>query len=158
MRNHTFLLVLILLLASCNSDVSQPYVPTLIPHIVMPCLEDSYAFSPTLVIDTDSDYVRYVRTTACGDTAIDFSRYTLLGQNGNSGGCEKPFYELSVMRDDLKKVVHFKAVIMERGYCTVIQIKYLWILIPKVPPSYTVTFERQVLRDDEWQASPAPLP
>jgi hypothetical protein len=88
-------------------------------------------------------------TDSCNHPVIDFSIYTLLGQDAHAGGCSAPNYVVSVTKDDRNKEILFHIRIEEHGSCLMAICSNKWILIPKMSESYTVKFEREVVKQPE---------
>jgi hypothetical protein len=81
---------------------------------------------------------------------IDFDKYTLLGIELNSGWCRVPRgLTYKTLKDDAQKCYRF--VVSYRlpvEPCRARSQYELWVLVPKLPPGYEVTFEV----NDELQA------
>ncbi|MFZ2322183.1 MAG: hypothetical protein WAV89_00660 [Ignavibacteriaceae bacterium] len=75
---------------------------------------------------------------------IDFSKYTLLGQDANSGGCETPDYKVEIKKDGFNVI--YRLTVIPKGYCEMAILKNMWILIPKLPKGYSVKFEKTLTR------------
>ena len=75
---------------------------------------------------------------------IDFSEYTLLGQDANSGGCEMPDYKVEINKDGFNVI--YRLTVIPKGYCELTILKNMWILIPKLPKGYSVKFEKTLTR------------
>jgi hypothetical protein len=69
---------------------------------------------------------------------IDFDRYTLLGKYA-SGKCKAKFFR-QVLQDDAAKTVTFNILVKDRGLCKSAAISWNWVLVPKIPEDYTITF------------------
>ena len=78
-------------------------------------------------------------------TDIDFSEYTLLGQDATSGGCETPDYNVEIEKDGADIV--YRLTIIRKGSCEMSILKNMWILVPKLPNGYTVKFEKVTTRE-----------
>lgn len=89
-------------------------------------------------IDSDSSYAN-VFDAACELPSIDFSRYTLLGIY-TEGQC-KTKYIREVEKQESKKNYHYKVEIKNCGTCKKMAVSYNWVLVPKVPPGWLVTYE-----------------
>ena len=109
---------------------------------------------------SDSEYAILVRdhfysgppfrgTNQCSNPSIDFSRYTLLGINANSGGCRTPEWDIFVSRDDFKKEITCRVVTVQQGHCSMLIMSNKWILIPRIPDSYKVVFQKETVQG--WQ-------
>lgn len=80
--------------------------------------------------------------------SIDFSRYTLLGQNVDGGGCRKPDYLVSIIRIDSLRMVTFKVMVQQHGICKAPFVKNQWMLVRKIPETYKVAFAVEYSRDE----------
>ncbi len=103
---------------------------------------------------SDSEYAVLVRqvfystlpfmgTDTCSQPAINFQRYTLLGQDAYAGGCKIPDYQITLLRDDAKKEIIYRIKIIEHGYCKMAINRNKWILVPKIPKSFRVIFKKE---------------
>ncbi len=77
--------------------------------------------------------------------AIDFDRYTLLGQSTTASGCRRE-YTSSLTRLDSEEIVRFDVLIEEFGSCEPAIFRYVWILVEAIPPNYMVVSESRVVR------------
>lgn len=75
---------------------------------------------------------------------IDFSKYTLLGQDANSGGCKMPDFIIEVKKDGSDII--YRLTVIPKGFCEMGILKNMWILIPKLPKGYNVRFEKYMQR------------
>jgi hypothetical protein len=93
------------------------------------------------IIRADSQNVLNLKVRFNNDTTylpIDFNQYTVLGKYA-SGGCAVVF-ERNVSRNDAEKRVIYKIKVHECGDCLV-HVGYVqWVLVPKIPDDYTVSF------------------
>ena len=78
---------------------------------------------------------------------IDFSKYTLLGQNVSAGGCSLPNYKISILRDDKLYTFLYKVNVLQHGTCEKLWAKNMWMLVRKIPNFYTVKFESEFKTD-----------
>ena len=84
-------LLLILTFASCNSnDCLVAITPQAVPFSLVKCL-DGRSAGRNVVVNSQSAYDSIVGVGICGDSAINFKLYTLIGLNAYSGGCGWPF-------------------------------------------------------------------
>lgn len=111
---------------------------------------------------TDQQYADSVRrilysvlpfrgTEKCSHPGFDFSRYTLLGQDSHGGGCSQPTYATSILRDDQNGTVTFTVNILQHGNCAMGFSRNTWVLVPKVPPGYTIRFQKHFSRDSRGE-------
>ena len=100
----------------------------------------------TQVINTQSEYDSIVlkKSTLC-PPKIDFLKHSLLGQHVTAKSCLVPDYKISVMKDDVQKEINYRLRIIQYGYCDIARFSYKWILIPKIPNSYKVVFEKEFI-------------
>lgn len=103
---------------------------------------------------SDSEYAILVReefykflpfrgTENCTQPSIDFTQFTLLGLDAHASGCENPDYNIFVSKNNEKKELVYKIVILEHGYCDMLVSRNKWILIPKISESYSVVFQKE---------------
>ena len=106
---------------------------------------------------SDSEYALLVRnifysvlpfkgTDSCSHPSIDFAHYTLLGLDANAGGCKEPDHTIFVSINKVKKEIIYKIVILEHGTCEMGFNRNKWILIPKLPESYRVLFQKEFIQ------------
>lgn len=148
MIKYGLTLSLIVIFLCCDTVDNESYVPTSISYSTLLCLNYVNVGVRNHIISSESAYDSVIGNAACGDSVIDFTLYTLLGQNGTASGCREPFYQITVLRDDLKKEIVYKLMIIEHGNCQPAFLRYLWILVPKVPESYRVVFQKEITNDD----------
>ena len=80
-------------------------------------------------------------TPACAEaepTAIDFSRYSLLGMYAE-GTCSV-FYTREVTKEEAIKKYIYKVSTQECGFCERLAFSMNWVLIPKIEEGYSVEF------------------
>jgi hypothetical protein len=92
------------------------------------------------VILTDSVY-QEAFSGATSLPTIDFSMYSLLGQYG-AGACNISFQK-DVQANNATQTYHYKLTIYEcQTFTKKLCISYNWILVPKLPQGWNVTFEK----------------
>jgi hypothetical protein len=114
------------------------------------------------VIKDNDAFLKAIRADAGNDRCvknlkgkIDFSKYSLVGIDINSGYCGLPIgLTHKAVRDDAKKLVT-----LEIGYidpqvtCRAMSSYHLWITVPKIPEGYEVKFQTVPIprtgRDDQ---------
>jgi hypothetical protein len=80
---------------------------------------------------------------------IDLEKFTLAGVSFFVSGCPtENAYRIEVWRDDVQKTFKVKAVVKRKNECRGMDLREIWILIPKLPPDYKAEFEREELTDD----------
>lgn len=80
---------------------------------------------------------------ACSDyqlPEIDFTRYSLILFSGSYTGCEKPDYELEILKDNASKKLVFKLSVREISTCRMVVELYFQKVIPKT----NYTLEEQI--------------
>jgi len=77
---------------------------------------------------------------SCLITTVDFDSYTLLGYPLGASGCSQKFIR-DVSIDDEAKTVHYLVTVKECGSCLPWVVSPNFVLIPKIPDDYDVTFE-----------------
>lgn len=106
---------------------------------------------------SDSAYARLVRqvfysflpfkgTDSCNHPSINFNEFILLGLSAHGGGCRIPDYEIDVFQDDLNKEMIYKIKIIQFGYCSMAILKNKWVVVPKVPGTYRIIFQKEYTR------------
>jgi len=150
MRTRITALFLILLIAyNCRNDSTGPPSTSLTPVPYTFMTEDFFCLSlhrNTAIITSQGQYDSLIssRDSVC-HPFIDFAQFTLLGQRVTAMGCDLPDYQVTVLRDDLSKRIIFNLLIVEHGNCQAGILGCVWILIPKLPESYTVDFEKDTI-------------
>ncbi len=69
---------------------------------------------------------------------IDFNQYTLLGKYAR-GSCKVTF-ERDVTKEDTQKKYFYKIKIHQCGTCKTNRESMNWVLVPKIPDDYNVSF------------------
>ncbi len=88
-----------------------------------------------------NDRSRYAPSYPCINfkpESVDFSKYTLLG-NYAQGGCDAAFTR-SVIPDDNNKRYNYTVKVRQAGLCKKLVYSMNWVLVPKLPPGYSVDF------------------
>jgi len=124
----------IFVIVCCKDDT--PTIPpfTTVPFDTLPsCLQYEFGVVPYL-ITTQAAYDSIVksRDSLCAPV-IDFSKYSLLGQSANAGGCSMPDYRLYVTANDQIKQLVYRIQITIYGPCAPSYRMYKWVRIPKIP-------------------------
>ncbi len=88
------------------------------------------------VITNDSAYIETFPTD-CDLESIDFNKYSLLGQFA-SGGCKVKFIREVIQN---KNYYHYKLTVKNCGTCKSLAFSYNWVLVPKIPKGWNITFE-----------------
>ena len=71
---------------------------------------------------------------------IDFSKYTLLACK-SMGACSIGFINRLVLEDKKYKKYIYRINIKYEGQCKLLVITWNWVLVPKLPKDYCVSFE-----------------
>jgi hypothetical protein len=78
---------------------------------------------------------------SCLRPDIDFDSTMLLGMEIDATGCTEPDYHLFALTDSVQHNLLFLALVEEHGWCEPAITHYAWILIPRLPEGYGVTFD-----------------
>jgi len=70
---------------------------------------------------------------------VDFARYSVLGAQATGTGCNVTF-EKHVYRDAQSKKIIFTVAVIEEGACEMRSYNRNLILVPRIPPEYSVEF------------------
>jgi hypothetical protein len=92
----------------------------------------------------------FMGTENCSHPSFDFAKYALLGQDSHGTGCRQPDYTINVSSDNETRTVIFTVSILQHGLCEIAFNRNTWVLVPRLPPGYTVRFQKEYSRDDEW--------
>lgn len=82
---------------------------------------------------------------------IDFSQYTLLGQDAHGSGCRQPDYDINLTTDGEGNQYRFHVLVTQYGLCEMALDRNLWIIAPGIPRTSEVVFEkdyRRLARDE----------
>lgn len=90
------------------------------------------------IIMNDSTYKNSFIST-CTLPSIDFNTYSLLGLYAD-GACEIKFIR-TVSQLENENKYHYKVIVKSCGACKKLGMSYNWVTVPKLPNSWTVTFE-----------------
>lgn len=77
---------------------------------------------------------------------VDFSQHSVLGYQATDSGCTVLF-EKHVYRDDQDKQILYELTAVEEGACEKVIHDRNLILIPRIPPEYSVEFSVSVQKD-----------
>jgi hypothetical protein len=141
-----FLLAFMILTTSCNSckECSEQLPPEnlykgeIVPNAIV-SVSGSYNSRNDHIIRNDSTST--VKVSFDGGTTfvpVDFSQYTVLGKYAG-GGCMVSF-EREVSRNHAEKKVRYFIKVHECGNCKTGTYYVHWVLVPKIPDDYTVSF------------------
>ena len=77
---------------------------------------------------------------------VDFDKFTLVGLTFFVPGCEtENMYQTEVWRDEKKKTFKIKIITRKKNQCRGMDLREIWLLIPKLPADFTTEFEREEL-------------
>lgn len=77
---------------------------------------------------------------------VDFDNFTLVGLTFFVPGCEtENAYQTEVWRDEKKKTFKIKIITQRKNQCRGMDLREIWLLIPKLPADFTTEFEREEL-------------
>ena len=71
---------------------------------------------------------------------IDFSKYSVLEKEVNTGGCSVVI-ERNVSKNIKHKKILYTITVHQCGGCEKLNISWNWVLVPKIPEDYTVEFK-----------------
>lgn len=143
-------ILLVLLLTGCkkcseckksetNGDiVSLYYIPS--------CYDGKIEIGEYYIRDTVSlvkllkTYPNYASNCDTNILNVDFSKYTLLGKYVSDNGCKEKFIR-NVIIDNNEKTVKYSIYSCSKGTCAKKLGSYNFVLIPKFPNDYRVSFE-----------------
>ncbi|MEX2588999.1 MAG: hypothetical protein WD334_02265 [Chitinophagales bacterium] len=103
--------------------------------------EDHYQIEDTAVYDSlISELSNEFLCDSSSFPSIDFSKHALLGLWADGGGCSINFYRTAGDERSAKKYV-YTVTVQECGFCEMYGFSYNWVLVPKLPPGYSVKFQ-----------------
>lgn len=73
---------------------------------------------------------------------VDFSQHSLLGYHGSGTGCTVTF-DKHVFRNDQERSILYELTVIEGGACEKISYNRNLILVPRIPPDYSVEFSAE---------------
>ncbi len=130
---------------SCESD--QGIIVSFEAGPTADCETVRFSQDQNLVITEDSAYTALYASnnayTACDSLAfeaVDFTQFSVLSMAVTGSGCSRS-YCLSVLDDAVEKEYRFIARVIECGGCEPLEIARYWVVVPKVPADYGVSFE-----------------
>jgi hypothetical protein len=107
-----------------------------------------------LVIRTNEEFLKAIRTDAGRDRClkdiekIDFTQYSLMGTNLNTGYCDHPTgLQPKAFSDSVKKqvILQISYIDPKGSVCRAVSSYDLWVQVPKIPDGYEVKFEEKTL-------------
>lgn len=95
------------------------------------------------LIDRDRSKGRgYCKPFGNNPPKIDFLKHTLIGARAVTDLCQH--FKVKIIRDDASKRYRHILIANKPPRCRGIGLASVWVLIPKLPPDYEVTFENQI--------------
>ena len=73
---------------------------------------------------------------------VDFGRHSVLGAQATGTGCTVTF-EKHIYQDEQSKKVLYEIAVIEEGECEMVSHNRNLILVPRIPPEYSVEFMLQ---------------
>lgn len=107
---------------------------------------EPFSIDLEFVIRDDSSYAKTFADPGtglltCELPAINFDNSSLLGYFGD-GQCEVKFIR-EVTRDENEKNFHYYLIIKSCGACKKNSYSFNWVVVPRIPEDWTVTFEKE---------------
>lgn len=101
------------------------------------CAEPFY--TGNFVIQSEAELTEALnQTTGCEKPTIDFTQYTLLGRYAFTSGTGS--YYRNVDADTANSQYDFTITVENCGTCNCLNQNMNWVLVPKLPDDWTVTF------------------
>lgn len=98
-------------------------------------------YDSILVNDYVYNFAPFLWVKDCNHPAIDFDKYTLLGQSIFASGCSTPKLETEVYINYNKKELTFLTNVETYGSCEMGFGFNVWILVDKLSSNYTVNYQ-----------------
>lgn len=160
MRYLLLFVITILLISACDKE-NCPNRPL---HIIEECSEQDLCMEEAKILSIDccnfenndewiitneTDYKAIQKPLYPIDSAkcknykypeIDFTTHTLLIKGTFVGGCNEPFYSYRFELDTIKNECNISINIWQEGSCSQLFGKYHKLLIPVLPPEYSINF------------------
>lgn len=137
---------------SCESD--QGIIVSFDAGPSIDCETARFSQDQNLVISQDSAYQAlffqnnaYTHCDSLNFESVDFEQHSVLSMAVSGSGCSRSFC-LSVLDDSATQQYRFIARVIECGGCEPLEIVRYWVVVPKIPADYTVSFE--TIRDKFW--------
>ncbi len=154
MRNIPAVLLILILIASCDQDEKLTDITMhceFHEDLLTPCFYGIHNFGhDEIVIRDNAAYLKFqdsirieIHQMNCEDEqlpTIDFERYTLIGKHTSGGGCSVK-YSRRIFDDKAKNLIMYKISAKYSGNCSMGLVSWNWALIPKIPDYYIVVFE-----------------
>jgi hypothetical protein len=103
------------------------------------------------------EYLPFLGTKGCKQPAIDFTTCTLLGYAISASGCDPPDYAVEVTTDRMRMTTTMTVGVVQHGWCDMAIYKIVWVVVPKIPFWYSVSFATTMSRvESAGQAARAP--
>jgi hypothetical protein len=134
-----FLLTLLIFLTTfCKRECKQPPINK---GIIVQSLKLNSQTTPDngVIISDSAEFLNMFPDDAM---TIDFNAYSLLGLYITGGGCDASITR-EVTSLDKEKQYHYKVTLYTCGYCKMGVYDFNWVIVPKLPSGWTVTFETE---------------
>ncbi len=140
-----FHLLIMLIFFACNKEINCK-VKNGNEGLIVKEISDDLCWQiseKNFVIRTDSAYKSIVKIDSANCSKplenIDFSKFTLLGQYADAGGCSVGFLR-TVTRNDAEKKYTYEVYANGCGQCDMLGLSNNMVLVEKIPEDYTVEF------------------
>ena len=160
MKNISYITLVfftLLLFTECKKEEITSDVQFLTNSYFGDCFFYSASESDEIVLRDQEEYASYFETLRqssynndCSEavpTAIDFDKYTLVGQRTSGGGCSVE-YERTLEKKGNKEVTYHITAIYS-GLCMMLISDMNWALIPKIKNRTDVIFEVEEIQQNE---------
>ncbi|MGZ5242597.1 MAG: hypothetical protein ACXWEY_09330 [Bacteroidia bacterium] len=146
MKFITIQLLLAILVYGCSKDLNCK-VKFGNEGLIVKHIADDYCWKiaeNNFVIRTDSAFHAIIKIDSANCAKpifeeIDFSRYTMLGQYAQTGGCSAGFLR-TVTQNNAEKKMIYEVFANGCGECEELSLSYNIVLVPKIPKDYSVEF------------------
>lgn len=145
MKFYYFFLPLVLLfsLATCNKN-DYIAIEGVEEVFILPCYDIA---EDEIIISDTTTYIAQLHQKVFNQLclqyeipSIDFSQKTLIGKVVEAIGCD-PTYEHEVLADVSEKMYIYRIIAHQNGACQDTFVQRNWVIVPKLPDAYTVSFE-----------------
>ena len=140
-------LLLIVLLPSCYKEPTckneNQHTGIILNWPRIPCVltpPPNFTGSINEFIINDDTAFKQFFSAGCELPVIDFKTQTLLGFDAGTRGCTVKFIR-EVLKIESENRYHYKVISEGCGTCRDMAWSYHWVLVPKLPDGWTVTFE-----------------
>lgn len=131
---------------SCESD--QGIIVSFEAGPVSDCESLQYRQSDNFVIEDDSSYQALFASVAnnvydcdsLGLKAVDFTQHSVMSMAVSGSGCSRS-YCVTVEDDPSIRQYNFISRVVECGGCEPLEVVRFWVVVPKLPDDYSVSFK-----------------